>query len=98
VITKEDYAFLSAFIYNNKRGTSNTIDSLPTWKMLGSGSPLSNSGFTAQAFRNGNEIVIAFKGTDFLIGTDNAETLADLRNDLLLGKLNWGQRIELGSE
>lgn len=85
MIAKEDYAFLSAFVYNNKRGLRNIIELIPSWTDLGNNSNLSDSGFTAQAFRNGNEIVIAFKGTDFLIGTDNAETLADLRNDLLLG-------------
>lgn len=106
MISNEDYAFLSAFVYNNKRGLRNVLDLIPSWTALGTGSPLSGSGFTAQAFKNGNEIVIAFKGTDFLIGTDNTETLADLATDLLLGVgLGADQlieavhyKIELGSE
>jgi Ca2+-binding RTX toxin-like protein len=56
-----DYAALSAFVYNDKRGEQNLLDPLSGWtEILYS----SNPGFTAGAYRKGNDIVIAYKGSD----------------------------------
>lgn len=67
-----DYAALCAIVYNDKRGGLNKLSSLPGWSEILSDS---NPGFTAGAFQNGNEIVIAFKGSDPIGLTTNA--LAD---------------------
>ena len=34
MISNEDYAFLSAFVYNNKRGLRNVLDLIPSWTAL----------------------------------------------------------------
>lgn len=56
-----DYAALSAFIYNDVRSEKNDIDPLASWTQI---LYASNPGFTAGAYKNGEEIVIAFKGSD----------------------------------
>lgn len=67
-----DYAALSAIIYNDKRGEFNVLDPLVGWTEI---LYTSNPGFTAGAYQNGNDIVIAFKGSDPVGLTTNA--LAD---------------------
>lgn len=59
--TLHDYAALSAFIYNDKRGDLNQLDPLTGWSQILYDS---NPGFTAGAYQNGNDIVIVFKGSD----------------------------------
>lgn len=68
--TKEDYAALSAIVYNNVRPDANKLTTLPpNWEPLppplGSSNDAS-TGFTAAAYRNTvtKEIVISYKGTD----------------------------------
>jgi len=65
MITKNDYAALSALVYNNARDKINQLEipMVSGWSLAAT--PTSPSGgFTAEAYRNGNDIVIAFKGTD----------------------------------
>ncbi|MDD5385396.1 MAG: hypothetical protein PHG89_11020 [Gallionella sp.] len=60
--TQLDYAALSAIVYNDVRSDPNKLASLPTgWSVILFDS---NPGFTASAYQNGNDIVIAYKGTD----------------------------------
>lgn len=65
--TKEDYAALSAFVYNDVRGKYNLLELPQGWTQLPT---VPNSitsaitGFTAVAFTNGSEIIISYKGTD----------------------------------
>ena len=80
MVTELEYAALSAFVYNDQRGggpsgTENKLDVPPGWSRLETrgfvtGSRLVGSNtfsFTAGAFINAaGEVVIAFKGTDFL--------------------------------
>lgn len=90
--TEKDYAALAAIIYNNERGVRGPINRLELavgWKEL-SETP---NGFAAQSrFNNGplgftggayintsGEIVIAFKGTDFLVDEGRkSELVADM--------------------
>ncbi len=81
----QDYAVLSAYVYNDARGDVNQISISSDWQPIGDGISNNPSGFSANAFQNGNEIVIAFKGTDFLLGTNNGQTAADLSTDVALG-------------
>jgi len=63
--TLTDYAALSAIVYNDVRRGFNVLSPLPGWTEI-----LSNTGglgFTAGAYKNGNDIVIAFKGTDTIL-------------------------------
>jgi len=58
-----DYAALSATIYNNERGSGNILGNFPTgWNSIGYIPGGGLNGFTAGAYRNGNDIIIAFKG------------------------------------
>ena len=68
-----DYAALSAIVYNDVRKSENVISPLPGWTEILSDS---NLGFTAAAYQNGNEIVIAFKGTDTLVKNATVDWLA----------------------
>ena len=54
-----DYAALSAFVYNDVRNKKNLLDPLSGWSEI---LYVSNPGFTAGAYRKGNDIVIAYKG------------------------------------
>lgn len=67
MISQFDYAALSAVVYNNVRGQDNKL-TLPTgWTELPiypNGIVSSITGFTARAYSNGTDIVIAYKGTD----------------------------------
>ncbi len=57
-----DYAALSAIVYNDVRGQFNKLpDPPPGWSQILYDS---NPGFTAGAYKNGNDIVIALKGSD----------------------------------
>jgi hypothetical protein len=77
--TKEDYAALSAFVYNNVRGPINNLSTPTGWTLLTT-SDTNLTGFTASAFRNTatGEIVIAYKGTDTV-------SIAQTAQDFLLG-------------
>ena len=92
--TEKDYAILSAYVYNDARGPKNRITLPSIWAKL----PISASdttsgfaalftgGFSAGAFRNKatGEIVVAYKGTDFL--NDNiGQTINELLTDLTIG-------------
>jgi hypothetical protein len=95
-----EYAALSAYIYNDQRGgggeSSINILGLPAdWKKLAelgfTGDTLNTNPFsvTAGAYLNQStgEIVIAYKGTDFLTGREGRSwnTVADLIADAGLG-------------
>ena len=92
--TEKDYAVLSAYVYNDARGEGNDVILPSTWDEL----PISASdttsgfaalftgGFSAGAFRNKatGEIVVVYKGTDFL--NDNiGQTINELLTDLTIG-------------
>lgn len=99
-----EYAALAAYVYNNERGlrsTTNRLDVPPTWAQLDSanGFPQQTSyddnffSFTAGAFVNQStgEIVISYKGTDFLLElTGRAwNTLGDLATDVAAGMAGY---------
>lgn len=82
-----DYAALSAAVYQNARGDGNVL-SLPIgWGVVGYVPGGGLNGFTAEAYKNGTDIVIAFKGTDTSLSglTNAAGTAADGIADLALG-------------
>jgi hypothetical protein len=86
----QEYAILSASVYNDARGDANTLDiSSLNWKEIGSISDtlsdVRSVGLSIAAYQKGNEIVIACKGTDFLIGTNTPQTVSDLLTDISLG-------------
>ena len=98
--TLNEYAALSAYIYNDQRGgggeSSINILGLPAnWKKLAelgfTGDTLNTNPFsaTAGAYLNQStgEIVIAYKGTDFLTGREGRSwnTVLDLVSDVGLG-------------
>ena len=81
-----DYAALSAAVYQNARGDGNVL-SLPIgWDVVSYVPGGGLNGFTAGAYKNGTDIVIAFKGTDTsLNGLINAAGSAvDVTADLAL--------------
>ncbi|MDH4321347.1 MAG: hypothetical protein OEV73_07585 [Desulfobulbaceae bacterium] len=82
-----DYAALSVYIYRDARGTDNRNPLPPNWSQIGYIPGGGLNGFTAGAYKNGTDIVIAFKGTDTsLSGLINAAgTVADVTADLALG-------------
>ena len=83
-----DYAALSATVYNNARGTANLITNLPSgWIPKGYVTGTGLNGFTAGAYQNGSDIVIAFKGTDAAFNSlaSALGSAADLAADLALG-------------
>lgn len=90
-IQDEIYALLAVEVYNDARGDVNTLNIATTgWVKLPESvsnmesDPLSN-GFSASAYQKGDQIVIAFKGTDFLIGVNNGQTVSDISTDIRLG-------------
>ena len=91
--TKTEYAILAAQVYADARGDDNKSPIPPGWEKIANPSDMSHNpfsgGFTAAAYKRGAEIVIAFKGTDFLIGSDaqsnNGQTFSDLLTDAGLG-------------
>lgn len=64
MVTREDYATLSASAYNADRNQYNQLDFTPAgWTQIGAFSdPV--SGFGTQAYQNGTEVVISFEGTN----------------------------------
>jgi Ca2+-binding RTX toxin-like protein len=57
-----DYAALSAIVYNDVRDKKNALTALPAgWDEM---NYVSSPGFTAGSYRNGDDIVIAYKGSD----------------------------------
>ncbi|MFZ5502288.1 MAG: lipase family protein, partial [Pseudomonadota bacterium] len=85
MVTKFDYAALSALIYNDARGKFNvlTIPAIAGWNQIGYVSGSGLNGFTAGAYQNGTDIVIAFKGTDISLA-NAAGTVGDVSADLAL--------------
>ena len=95
--TTNEYAAFSAYVYNDQRGggsnaASNKLPVPPGWKelsklgftpgdILNEWNPVS---FTAGAYLNEatGEIVIAYKGTDFLLDDRIYNTIADLVTDV----------------
>ena len=86
---KYECAVLSAAAYDNSRNSNNQLklsgvlgwvklDDTMNDMMPGQ----TRGGFSATAYQKGNEIVIAYKGTDFLLETNKSATLQDLGNDL----------------
>lgn len=59
-----DYAALSAIAYNAARRGDNILGRLDNWSQIDKAS-IRSSGFEAQAYRNGSDVVIAFAGTNF---------------------------------
>ena len=100
--TKLEYAALSAFVYNDQRG-GGVVDTPTNKLILPPGwTSLSELGFTAGDYLNINpfsatagaylnqstgEIVVAYKGTDFLTGAEarSINTVLDLTADVGLG-------------
>ncbi len=86
--TLEEYAVLSAVVYQDARGPYNVNPLPPGWVEIAYSPNMENNpftdGFSAGAYQNleTGEIVIAFKGTDFLVGVNNGQTAADLVADL----------------
>jgi Ca2+-binding RTX toxin-like protein len=80
-----DYSVLSSYVYWNARGVKNR-NPLPdqNWTEIAY-TPTSISGFTAGAYQNGNDIVIAFKGTDLGLGSAADWILGNLAAGLGLG-------------
>ncbi|TAN48523.1 MAG: hypothetical protein EPN21_14680, partial [Methylococcaceae bacterium] len=64
--TQADYAFMSAYIYNNASSTTNKIIVKSEWLEIKYTNETTLSGFTAGAYKNTStgEIVVAYKGTD----------------------------------
>jgi hypothetical protein len=90
MITKQEYALLSAAVYNDARGDFNKLNVVPLgWTILsgegGSTGGVFSSGLSINAYKKGNEIVVACKGTDFLLGTNKPQTYSDLIADFGLG-------------
>ncbi len=84
--TSLDYATLSAITYNDVRGNLNKLGNLPAgWSQY---LYTSNPGFTAGAYKNGNDIVIAFKGSD--LPELNASGFADWIATNLQAGLGFG--------
>ena len=91
--TRDEYLVFAAAAYNDARKKPNQIDTPNGWTPIPGPSDtnsgilaLLSSGLSATAFRNdaSGEIVISFKGTDFL--PDNLfQTISDLLADLTLG-------------
>ena len=91
--TRDEYLVFAAAAYNDARKKPNQIDTPNGWTPIPGPSDtnsgilaLLSSGLSATAFRNdaSGEIVISFKGTDFL--PDNLfQTVSDLLADLTLG-------------
>ncbi|MDO8943899.1 MAG: hypothetical protein Q7U75_11995, partial [Desulfobacterales bacterium] len=71
-----DYAVLSATVYNKVRGDKNQLPVPANWTEVDNDLNHPITGFAASAYRNGNDVVIAFRGT---------ENLMDGVADLLLG-------------
>ena len=89
MVTKEEYSLMSAAVYNDARGDSNRLDITPLgWEVIntdgGSSGGIFSSGLTINAYKKGNDIVIACKGTDFLVGSNNSQTASDLIADAAL--------------
>jgi hypothetical protein len=85
MVTKENYVALSAFVYNDVRGQDNLLAVPPGWTEILSDN---NPGFTASAFQNGSDIVIAFKGSDAIGLTQSA--LVDWVGTNISAGLGWG--------
>ena len=98
--TLSDYAALAAFVYNNERGNRGATNKLALpveWEQLRAaiGFPAQTSyddnffSFTAGAFVNQStgEIVISYKGTDFLVEFSGRawNTVGDILTDLSAG-------------
>lgn len=91
--TRDEYLVFAAAAYNDARQEANQINP-DGWTAIAKTSDTSSgvqavllsSGLSATAFRNDatGEIVIAYKGTDFL-PSNLVQTVSDLLADLTLG-------------
>lgn len=61
-----DYAVLSSLVYNDVRQGDNDVafPEIEGWSQIDYSSNVDGLGFTAGAYRKGDDVVIAFKGTD----------------------------------
>src|SRR3954463_862610 len=93
--TQDIYAALSAEVYNDKRGAPNQNPLPRNWFQLAYEPEIVNgvpaAGLSIGAFSDGSEIVIAIKGTDFLVGKATGAAVDDFLADAGLG-------LGLGSE
>lgn len=88
--TTQEYSLLAAAVYNDARGEPNKLDTTPLgWTSIasdgGSTGGVLSTGLSINAYQKGSEIVIACKGTDFLVGSNNSQTASDLIADVALG-------------
>ena len=113
--TLNEYASLSAHVYNDQRGGGpqaeiNKLELPPGWQTLGDGFAVGANlninpfSFTAEAYISGSgEIVIAYKGTDFLTQLEGrawntvADLLADVGMATALANLNVPQQLYAAS-
>ncbi len=72
--TTLDCAALSTLVYNDVRGIDNRLVLPAGWTEILSDT--GSLGFTAGAYKNGDEIVIAFKGTDTILKNATVDWLA----------------------
>ena len=82
-----DYAALSARIYRDVRGDDNINPINAAWDEIAYTSGGLFDAFTVGAYKSGNDIVIAFKGTDIAFSTlgGAANSIDDVASDLALG-------------
>ena len=101
MISKFDYAALSAIVYNDVRQDANKLVNLPAgWSQL----PIypdsftsALTGFTASAYSNGTDIVIAYKGTDTINVVQTAQDFL-FGNAAALGGSTKGVNLRKGSD
>ena len=91
--TRDEYLVFAAAAYNDARKKPNQIDTPNGWTPIPGPSDVNSgalallsSGLSATAFRNDStgEIVIAYKGTDFLL-SNLGQTINDLLTDRTIG-------------
>lgn len=58
---------------------------------------LVSTGLSASAYSNDSDIVITYKGTNFLFGPNNTQTINDLLADLAMGGGSGSSQIFLGA-
>lgn len=102
-----DYAAVSAIAYNDSRGGQNVRSLPPSWTKIGS-TASAGSDFAAQAYQNGNDIVISYQGTNFYSSFRDASGNIDwsrvwsIGSDFLLGNIAalgaGGQRLLEGAQ
>lgn len=97
-VSNIDYALMSGVADRKSRSKENQFPVPAGWVEMVDGYETRTSGFEATYFKNGNQIVIAFAGTNTSFFSQTGDTLRDVIADLELGLGNINEQLLQAAE